>query len=333
GMGLLEGEKMSSSKGHVVLPADAIEEYGADTVRFFLLNSAEPWQDYDWRAEEVATTKDQLARFWRRAEEVIDLDAPGERPDLERIDRWLLSKLQGVVADVTESMESFSTRHASQDAFYQVEEHLRWYRKRADLDRPGARWTRQEVLRTRLRLLAPIVPFLTNELHEQLTGEPVEDTAWPEPDPAVESTRVELEETLVASLADDVRDIVKVTDTDPDRIRVFTAANWKRGVFEEVVETGPDVGEVMGKVMQYDAMRDRGNAVNQLVRSLVEDARERSAEELTTMLEIDETDVYESAAGFLAREFDATVDVVHEGDTDEEKAEQAEPFRPAILLE
>ncbi|MFB6070516.1 MAG: leucine--tRNA ligase [Halanaeroarchaeum sp.] len=332
GMGLLEGEKMSSSKGHVVLPSTAIEEYGADTVRFFLLNSAEPWQDYDWRAEEVETTRDQLARFWRRAQEVIGLDVPDERPDLARIDRWLLSKLQTVIADVTESMEAFSTRHASQDAFYQMDEHLRWYRKRADLDRPGAKWTRREVLRTRLKLLSPIVPFMTNELHEQLTGTPVEDEVWPESDPEWRSAVVELEEQLVESLADDVRDIVDVTDTDPERIRVFTAANWKRGVFEEVVETGPDVGEVMSRVMQYDSMRDRGDEVNELVQSLVEDARERSDEELATLLEVDETSVYESAAGFLAREFDATVEVVPESDAEAEKAEQAEPFRPAILL-
>ncbi|MFW6265756.1 MAG: leucine--tRNA ligase, partial [Halanaeroarchaeum sp.] len=332
GMGLLEGEKMSSSKGHVVLPSDAIEEYGADTVRFFLLNSAEPWQDYDWRDEEVQGTQDQLARFWRRAQEVIDLDAPAERPDLRRIDRWLLSRLQRTIRDVTEAMDGFSTRHASQDAFYQLEEDLRWYRKRADLDRPGAKWTRTEVLRTRLRLLAPVVPFLTNELHEQLDGVPVEDAGWPAPDPSLESERVELEEELVEALTDDVRDIVDVTETDPDRIQVFTAADWKHTIFEEVVETGTDVGAVMGSVMQRDGLRERGNAVNELVQSLIQDVRERSDDELAALLDVDETDVYESAAGFLGREFDATVEVIAESESDEEKAANAEPFRPAILL-
>ncbi|MFB6094375.1 MAG: leucine--tRNA ligase [Halanaeroarchaeum sp.] len=332
GMGLLEGEKMSSSKGHVVLPSEAIEEYGADTVRFFLLNSAEPWQDYDWRAEEVESTHDQLARFWRRARKVVGLDAPADRPDLKRIDRWLLSRLQRTVRDVTDAMEDFSTRHASQDAFYRLEEDLRWYRKRADLDRPGANWTRQEVLRTRLRLLAPIVPFVTNELHERLEGEPVEEAGWPSPDPTLESQRVELEEDLIAALADDVRDIVEVTETDPTEITLYTAADWKHTVFEEVAETGPDVGAVMGSVMQYDGLRDRGDAVNDLVQSLVEDVRERSDEELAALRSVDETALYESAAGYLAREFDAAVDVVPEEEATAEKASDAEPFRPAILL-
>ena len=53
GMGLLEGQKMSSSKGNVILLSEAIDKYGADTVRLFLMSSAEPWQDFDWREKEV----------------------------------------------------------------------------------------------------------------------------------------------------------------------------------------------------------------------------------------------------------------------------------------
>ena len=55
GMGLLEGNKMSSSKGNVILLKDAIEQYSADVVRLFLMASAEPWQDFDWREKEGNT--------------------------------------------------------------------------------------------------------------------------------------------------------------------------------------------------------------------------------------------------------------------------------------
>ncbi|MFB6266352.1 MAG: leucine--tRNA ligase [Halodesulfurarchaeum sp.] len=333
GMGLLEGEAMSSSKGHVVLPSEAIDRYGADTVRFFLLNSAEPWQDYDWRAEDVQGTHDQLARFWRRAQSVIDADTPVEPPELERIDRWLLSKLQGVIRDVTEAMEGFSTRHASQDAFYRMDEYLRWYRKRTDVDRPAATWVRQEVLRARLLLLSPVIPFMTNELHEQLTGIPAEDATWPEPDPELESEVIEVEERLIDEVHDDVRDIVEVTGTDPDRIQLFTAAPWKHRVFDEIVETGTDLGQVMGRLMQHESLRERGDAVNELADDLLEAVREREEEELASLQEVDEERVYERATGFLAREFDATVEVVPEADASAEKASQAKPFRPAILLE
>jgi leucyl-tRNA synthetase len=346
---------MSSSKGHVVLPSDAIEEYGADTVRFFLLNSAEPWQDYDWRSEQVQSTHDQLARFWTRAQDVIETASDGGESDLNHIDHWLLSKLQGTVRDVTEAMENFETRSASQTAFYSFDEHLKWYRKRADLDRPGAKLTLREVLKTRLRLLAPFVPFMADELHEQLTGDSIDEAAWPEPDPEFESTRTEVEETLVEDLTEDVRDIVDVTDTDPDTVRVYVAADWKRTVLEEVVEsavprtadnssgdepreTGPDVGAVMGKVMQHEELREKGDEVNDLVQELVEFVRERPDDEVEVLTEVDdrEQSVYEDARQFFEREFDAEVEVYREGEEaydPADKAKNAMPFRPAIHLE
>jgi leucyl-tRNA synthetase len=325
---------MSSSKGHVILPGEAIEKFGADTTRFFLLNSAEPWQDYDWREDQVQNTHDQLRRFWTRAEDTIDREVPdGAGDELQHIDRWLLSKLQATIEEATAALDRFETRTASQTAFYNFEEHLKWYRRRADLDRPGAAWTLREVLRTRLRLLAPFVPFMANELHEQLTGEPAEDAAWPEPDPEVQSPVTEAREQLVEDVLDDINDIVDVTGTDPDRIRLYTAADWKHTVFETVREVGPDVGAVMGKVMQSEALREKGNEVNDLAQELVEFVRERDDETLSALAELDEQRVYEDAVAFLESAFDADIDVIPEGEADDEKAAQAEPFRPAILLE
>ena len=350
GMGLLEGRKMSSSKGHVVLPGEAIDEYGADTVRFFLLNSAEPWQDYDWRDEAVSSAHGQLRRFYNRATEVIEQGSPGDpgvraaeprehdapdEPDLRPIDEWLLSKLQGVIREATEALEGFETRTASQAAFYAMEEHLRWYRRRADLDREGARWTLRHVLSRRLRLLAPFTPFLANELHERLAGESAEDAGWPAVDESREDPTVEVRESLIESLTDDINDIVDVTGTDPDVVRVYTAADWKRSVFEQVVETGPDVGAVMSEVMSDPDLRERGDEVNDLVQELVEFVREQEDDRLAILEGTEEADVYADAVGFYEREFDADVRVLDETGAEDpgDRAGDAVPFRPAIHIE
>ena len=339
GMGLLEGEKMSSSKGHVILPGTAIDEYGADTVRFFLLNSAEPWQDFDWRDDQVADVHAQLVRFWNRAREIIEAagDTTDERPELEHVDRWLLSRLQGTIELVTDALENGETRTASQAVFYRFEEYLRWYRRRADLDRDGARWTLQQVLETRLRLLAPFVPFLANELHEQLTGTPAEDEPWPEVDEEYVSLRTDLEERQIESLTDDVGDILDVTGTDPDVIRVYVAAGWKRDVFEAVREAGTDVGDVMGVAMQDETLRERGNAVNEIATELIEAVRGEDDAAIDRMAEMDERAVYERAIDFLEREFDAAVELYAEDEEDivdpADRAANAIPFRPAIHVE
>ena len=339
GMGLLEGEKMSSSKGHVVLPGKAIGEYGADTVRFFLLNSAEPWQDYDWRADQVAGVEKQLTRFWNRAQQLIEREEPTIDPetDLEHIDRWLCSKLQETIEQVTRAVENSETRSASQAAFYGFDEHLKWYRRRADLDRPSAQWTLRYVLETRLRLLAPFIPFMTNELHEQLTGTPAEDAPWPEADSEWQSARTETEERQIERLTDDIQDILTVTEQDPETIRVYVAADWKQSVFETVRETGTNVGQVMGEVMGDPDLRERGNEVNDLVQELVELVRGLDDDVLAVMDEVDEVSTYETAVAFLEREYDATIEVYAEdGDEIEDpenRASKAIPFRPAIHIE
>jgi hypothetical protein len=89
GMGLLNGAKMSSSKGNVFLLEDALDEFGADTVRMFLVGSAEPWQDFDWRNELVASTRKQIERFYNTVREAVP--ASGEPFE---IDSWLISRLQ-----------------------------------------------------------------------------------------------------------------------------------------------------------------------------------------------------------------------------------------------
>jgi len=350
GMGLLEGEKMSSSKGHVVLPGEAIDEYGADTVRFFLLNSAEPWQDYDWREEGVESTRNGLTRFYERAGELAD-GPEGER-DLERVDRWLLAELQTTVERVTAALDGFETRTASQAAFYDFQDHLKWYRRRTktdeagadssdrrrtNTDRAGARWTLRTVLETRLRLLAPFVPFLANDLHERLTGTPAEDAAWPTVDDDLVDDRVVVEEELVVDLHDDVGEVIDVTGEDPDTVRVYVAADWKRDVFETVREVGPNRGQIMGEVMEDPDLRERGDAVNDLVGDLVELVRGRSDDELATLAQLDERTVYEDVVDFLAAEFDADVVVSGEDDPDlndpQGRADAAVPFRPAIHIE
>ena len=347
GMGLLEGQKMSSSKGHVVLPGEAINEFGADTVRFFLLNASEPWQDYDWREEAVESVHNQLRRFYNRGQQLIEEGSPaqaagvnGDAGDAEAIndvDRWLLSKLQSAVSAATEAMERSETRNATQTAFYGFDEHLKWYRRRAELDRPGARLTLRHVLETRLRLLAPFVPFLANELHEELTGTPAEEAPWPEIDEELQAPELELQEARVEALVGDIHEVADVTDTDPETVRVYVAADWKRQVYETVQEVGADVGAVMSEVMCDPELREKGNEVNQVAQDAVEFARDYDESELADLLAMDERAAYEEAAPFLGREFEAAVEVYAEDEEDvvdpADRAGNAVPFRPAIHLE
>ncbi|MDR9412760.1 MAG: class I tRNA ligase family protein, partial [Haloferacaceae archaeon] len=321
----------------VILPGAAIERYGADTVRFFLLNAAEPWQDYDWRAEQVGAVRDQLERFWRRAQSVIDSVAPTERPQLRQIDRWVLSRLQTLVADVTDAMERAETRRASQAAFYEFEETMRWYRQRTDPTSPVALWIRRHVLSVRLRLLAPFVPYLANELHEQLTGESAQAAGWPQVHPEADDPVVETAEAQLRTVIDDIEGIRRslanaeeaVPEADPDRITIEVAAEWKYAVYETVVAVDADQGAAMAQLMADPDMRERGGVINTLVGELITQVRERPQARATALTELDELGVYTDAAGFLADRFDAEIEVVREEAVD---AVRPIPFRPELTL-
>jgi leucyl-tRNA synthetase len=185
-------------------------------------------------------------------------------------------------------------------------------------------------------MLAPFVPFLANELHEQLTGQPAEDATWPEVDPQLKRPDAEAEEELVRSLAEDVREVIDVTGEEPDVVRIYLAAEWKGAVYETVVETGPDVSAAMSAVMEDPAMQARGDAVADLVKELVEFVREHPTERVEILESVDEAAVYGDATDFLAREFEAEVELYAEDGAPVDpagRAEQATPFRPAIHLE
>ena len=335
GMGLLEGQSMSSSAGRVVLAHKPVEEHGADTVRFFLMTSSEPWQDFDWRADPVADTRNQLERFWRRSMELIDGQA-GE-PTLEPIDEWLLGRVHRVVDEARTAMDSFEIRSATQAAFYGLDDDLRWYRRRTDTDRPGARWTLREVLRVRLCLLNPVIPFMTNELHERLTGEPAETAGWPEPAAGAIDDDREAAEELLGDLVDDIQSIIDVTEVDPSQIRIYAASAWKRGILQAVIDAEePTHGAVMGALMSKERYRSRGDEVSDLVGEIIDLVHDRSRETFEHLVDLDEAEIIAENDDFLERVFDAGVSVYREDENPDDpgdRASHALPGRPAIHLE
>ncbi len=138
GMGLLEGQKMSSSKGNVILLNEAIEKYGADTVRLFLMSSAEPWQDFDWRATEVNGIQRRLeaiADFPERVESLVGtplkLPLVNSIPEVEKpINKWIISQINQKIQTATDALEGFQTRKALQASLFLFRKDVDYYLNR-----------------------------------------------------------------------------------------------------------------------------------------------------------------------------------------------------------
>jgi isoleucyl-tRNA synthetase len=188
-----EGQKMSKSRGNVVVPWDVIETYGADAFRWYYFTSKQPWDGYRFSLETVGESVRQfLKTLWNTYGFFvlyanaggIEPEADGPRPDL---DRWVLSRLHATTATAIERLDDYDTTGAGRAIADYVEELSNWYVRRSrrrfwDGD-PAAFATLRECLVTVAKLLAPLIPFVSDAIYDNLDGsEPsVHLCDYPEP--------------------------------------------------------------------------------------------------------------------------------------------------------
>jgi isoleucyl-tRNA synthetase len=197
-----EGQKMSKSKGNTVDPWDAIGEHGADGIRWYFITASNPWvpKRYNPTAVQESTRKflDTVFNTYRfftlyaNAEGWAPSDADPEPADRSLLDRWLLSRLSSVVAEVREELDAYQLTRAYRTLGDFVSEELsNWYVRRSrprfwgntdEGDARAAYRTLWEALRTVCLLTAPVTPFVSDWIHQGLTESSVHLQSFPEAD-------------------------------------------------------------------------------------------------------------------------------------------------------
>lgn len=328
GMGLLEGQKMSSSKGHVVLANKAIERYGADTVRFFMFSSCEPWQDFDWRQDEVEEAKQKIESFYHRTKDLYD---SGEQRELNNIDKYLLSRLHSSISDAEEAMEDFQTRKASITIFHQLNNALRWYKRRAEK-------VNTEVINTfleaQVRMMAPFIPHVCEELWADIGDGLLVDQDWPTVDEDMIQPAVEYGEQFVQDTLDDIREIGSMVE-DYDHVRIVLASPWKRDAVSMIMDIFDEdenlnMGTIMDTLTDHQELSSHGSDLADLGQHYADDPGQLPERQLSLQ---DEHEVLKEATLFIERQFDADVTIEREDASDHSKADRAKPGKPAIILE
>jgi isoleucyl-tRNA synthetase len=194
-----EGQKMSKSKGNTVDPWQAIDDHGADSVRWTMLVGSNPWVPKRWDPEALRENErkffDTLAntyRFFRMYAETSGWKPSGADPAPAArgvLDRWLLSRLASLTSEVRREMDAYEPTKAYRAVADFVDDLSNWYVRRSrdrfwgDGDDPSGRSafrTLWEALRTVALLIAPATPFFADWLHRALTGESVHLAAYPE---------------------------------------------------------------------------------------------------------------------------------------------------------
>ena len=222
------GQKMSKTRGNSVDPLDTIEEVGADALRFALVNGTAPGNDARLGSEKLENARNFTNKLWNVARFVlgarpasIPAGAPRELPARAKVgpaDRWILSRAAATIAAVDEAMRQYAFGDASQILYETIwNEYCDWAVELAKIrlgderlgadEREATWWTLVEVLDTYLRLLHPIMPFVTETIWERLPHGPEDPRLlivadWPTAAPEAADAAAELE---VAALIDLVR--------------------------------------------------------------------------------------------------------------------------------
>jgi leucyl-tRNA synthetase len=339
GMLMIEGQGMHKSKGNFITLKGAVEKYGADATRCTLLLGAEGMDDPDWRAENVSDLKSKFESLTGFVNGILSSPRKEEDTSLER---WMQSKLQRRIKEVTAALDELKTRTALQIALFETWNDLRWY-----IQRRGNAETQVlgEAVKIWLKLLAPFAPFMCEELWSKTSEKGFISVAqWPQLDPNRLDFVAEEQENLVTDVMSDTQNILKAMKITPKRICYYAAAPWKWRVYLKVLEktlAGEANVGIMMKEFAADKelkphMKDIAGLVPRVIKSLTKVSGERKANIIKINL-TDEKSILQGAAVFLKDRFNAETSVYSEEDQyrfdPKNRAPMAMPYQPAIYIE
>jgi valyl-tRNA synthetase len=208
-----EGQKMSKSKGNVIDPLVVVEQHGADALRCTLAALVAQGRDVRLSEERIEGYRHFCNKIWNAfrfvglhlsPDDAEALQTEGPPPPADLADRWIVSRLQEVIASVTQALETFRFSDAASHLYqFLWHEYCDWYlefvkvRLTTDGEQAAARTGRlllAQVLEVSLRLLHPIMPFITEEIWQSLPHPPgAPSSVMIAPWPVVEPSRVDPE--------------------------------------------------------------------------------------------------------------------------------------------
>ncbi|HIR92421.1 MAG TPA: valine--tRNA ligase [Candidatus Egerieimonas intestinavium] len=247
-----QGRKMSKSLGNGIDPLEVVEKYGADALRLTLMTGNAPGNDMRFYWERVEASRNFANKVWNASRFIMmnleKAQVPQEMPaeQLTSADKWILSKINGVIRDVTENMEKFELGIAVQKIYDFIwEEFCDWYIEMVkprlyseeDTTKAAALWTLKTVLGQALKLLHPYMPFITEEIYCTLNPqeESIMISSWPE---CKEEWSFSQEEQAVEMMKEAVRAIrtvrtdMNVPPSKKATVYVVADAQEVRDIFE-----------------------------------------------------------------------------------------------------
>lgn len=203
GLGLdARGRAMHRTLGNVIDPWPLIRKHGADALRFFVASETSPGDDFRISEAKIGGSAKFLTKLWNVARFISSFPEPAAGK-LRSSDEWILAELNRLVDDVGGAYEAcnlFDAANRARDFLWNVfaPHYVEMAKARAYAGDDGARWTLHACLRGLLRLLAPIIPFVTDKIWRSVYESSVHGERFPKPLDGVRASWLDLTQSLVA---------------------------------------------------------------------------------------------------------------------------------------
>jgi len=339
---LMAGKKMSKSMGNIIPLRDAVRKHGADPIRLTILISAELLQDADFNVEAINGIKNKLESMYENSTKT----KAEEIPELEPEDKWILSMLQNLAVNVSQSLDKIRLREALHHILYDFDSKLQWYLKRTkSKQRTNISGILHKILSSRVLMLSPFAPHIAEEIWEKLgNSELASKSAWPS------SIGIEIDsksiqtETLLKSIIDDINNILKVTKISPKKITIYTAEQWKSKAYNSILKNVLDGQTNIGTIIKSLIVNKETEQIKKdpdFVKKTLNDILSEPVELRKGRMNIDQIDekqiISSELSSLVKNDYDVELSVFSESDSEKydpkNKAKAARPFKPAILIE
>ena len=230
-----KGRKMSKSLGNGIDPMEVIDQYGVDALRYFLTTNSTPGQDLRYIPEKVEAAWNFINKIWNASRFVLmnledTTDFHLENKSLNSIDKWILTKLNKTIEQVTLNMDKYEFGLAGSELYGFVwDDFCSWYLELAKSNlrsehhdiQAATKATLAYVLKAVVRLLHPYMPFVTEEIYLNLPEhlESIQQESWPIP-MAVPDFNMESMERIVSTISR-LREVKSIHDLKPNVVLHF----------------------------------------------------------------------------------------------------------------
>lgn len=316
------GDKISKSKGGATPIPDLVDRFTADGLRLYYAHAASPHSDVEWDEHLAERYAKRIEMIFKLSEELLMISQTGYE-DMRMIDKWILSRVNKAIKEVTKHMDNYEIRDAAHIVFFELYKDIQWWILRGGRNKHVAKY----VLEKWTLMMAPFTPHIAEENWEKMGNTAFVSLAnWCSYEPTYINEYLEFIEEYIKALINDITEILKIVREKPVKIYIYTAPNWMWKLLKIVKRCKGDIKESINMVLKDKTITVDQKSINRVLEYIVKQKLYR------INYTINEEEILKHNKEFLKRFFGSKIEIDSEYDP-LKKRKKALPLKPAIYIE